>query len=392
MDRRIRIRTSHKGFRMSGGERSTRDGGRVAWAPTRRAAVLGLLGAVAGCSTIPGGAPIMNGQAEPPDTVSYSTVDLDEAIVGQFEISEKIPHSGRTAGPTNPRVALAPGDLLRISISEAKDGGLFAPLSTGGTIFPNVRVDHAGTISLPHAGRVQAGGLDTTTLEQRIKSRLAGKSVDPEVYVELGADRNHSVLVSGEVKTPGRFSLLEGPLSVIDGVNRSGGLIIPSHQVDAVIRRGGRVIKLPYSQVLAGANMPLYRGDELILEANYKRFNALGAITKAGQYDFLKTHQNLLDSLGQVGGLADLTANRTGVFLFRNHETWTGADGQRVSGPVVFRLDLTKPSSVFVARRFGMKPGDTIFVTNAPAVEWERIIRPLVQTVLIARTVSQLGN
>lgn len=51
--------------------------------------------------------------------------------------------------PAAPPVSLSSGDVLRVRISESKEGGLFAPLAGGGTLFDNVRVDHKGTILIP---------------------------------------------------------------------------------------------------------------------------------------------------------------------------------------------------------------------------------------------------
>ena len=68
---------------------------------------------------------------------------------------------GTTAVPAAPPVSLSSGDVLRVRISETKEGGLFAPLALGGTVFDNLRVDHRGSISLPHAGRIKVVVFDS---------------------------------------------------------------------------------------------------------------------------------------------------------------------------------------------------------------------------------------
>ena len=52
-------------------------------------------------------------------------------------------------------------------------------------------------------------GVDLTQIEQRIADRLKGKAQDPQVIVEFVSDRTHTVMVSGDVKNPGRISILE---------------------------------------------------------------------------------------------------------------------------------------------------------------------------------------
>ena len=63
----------------------------------------------------------------------------------------------------------------------------------------------------------------STQIEQRIVEQLKGKAQDPQVIVEFVADRTHTVMVSGDVKNPGRVSILEGVRSVVDAINRAGG-------------------------------------------------------------------------------------------------------------------------------------------------------------------------
>ena len=40
---------------------------------------------------------------------------------------------------------------------------------------------------------------------------------------------------------------------------------------------------------------------------------------------------------------------------------------QRV--PVVYRLDLTDPNSLFVAKSFALRDKDIVYVSNAPSIE-----------------------
>jgi polysaccharide export outer membrane protein len=72
------------------------------------------------------------------------------------------------------------------------------------------RVTDDGTINVPYVGTVAVAGLDLTQIEHRIAERLRGKAQDPQVIVEFVADRTHTVMVSGDVKNPGRVSISKG--------------------------------------------------------------------------------------------------------------------------------------------------------------------------------------
>lgn len=321
------------------------------------------------------------------DLSGFTLVEMDANRVANYRVNSEDAGGAAMSVPSAPRTTLSSGDVLKIRISETKEGGVFAPLATGGTSFDNVRVDYKGTISLPYAGRVPVARLDPAGVEAAIRKRLDGIAVDPQVYVELVADRGSSVLVSGEVKTPGRFSMLDGPLTLVDAIARAGGSTLAPYQVDVVIRHGQNVRRIPLERVLNGGNQQLRPGDEVTLERDAKVFNALGALQKTGQIDFPKANPSLMDALAQAGGLSESRASNKGVFVFRLREpkAWLDADNKWHEGPVIFQFDMSKPEMMFIAQVFGVRNDDTIYVTNAPAVEWDRTLAPIALTLATVR-------
>lgn len=360
----------------------------------QRVAIFAVLAFLTACAGIPRSGPaevaITQGSA---DLAGFSLIAMTPQNVGNYLV-RRIDDGAGTAGvPSAPAVVLSSGDIVKVRISESKEGGLFAPLATGGTVFDKVRVDHRGTISLPYASRVKVSGLDTEAVAERIRDRLSGVSFEPQVYVELVADRGSSVLVGGAVKEPGRFSLLEGPMTLLDAVGKAGGATGPAHQIDVLVRRGKQVMRVPLSTVQSGRNMQLRSGDEVILETDAKVFNALGAVTKTGQIEFTKLNPTLLDALSQVGGLSNELASNTGVFVFRLREpkAWQDRDGRWHEGPAIFRFNMSRPETMFIAQVFGVVPGDTIYVTNAPTVEWMRTITPIATTMAAVNNAVNAG-
>ena len=320
------------------------------------------------------------------DLSGFTLIDVNADTIGPYMLARRNDSGGTSAGSA-PQIKLASGDIIRVSIAESKEGGLFAPLSTGGTSFSSVRVDHKGTISLPYAGRLPVAGLDTQSVEDRIKSRLAGVTFEPQVYVELVSDRSSTVLVTGYVKSPGRYSALDGPPTIIDAINHAGGPALPPYQTDVVLRRGKTVKRMALSSIEGGRNIPLQRGDEIVLEPDLKVFNALGAVTRTGQIEFPKPEPTLLDGLATVGGLSNNLAHNTGVFVFRLQEphAWLDDKGRWQPGPVIFKFDMSRPETFFFEQVFALRPNDTIYVTNAPTVEWLRLIGPIAQTAATVR-------
>ena len=348
------------------------------------------LAVLTGCTAIPRSGPGAEAITEKSaDLAGFTLIEMSAAKVANYRVSSAGDSAGTAGVPPAPAVSLSSGDVLRIRISETKEGGIFAPLATGGTTFDNVRVDYKGTISIPYVGRVKVTGLDPQKVEDRLRSRLAGVTFEPQVYVEIVSDRGSSVLVSGEVKSAGRFSMLEGPLTLVDAIAKAGGAAKPSHQIDVIIRRGGSVKRIPLQSVLNGNNQQLRAGDEVTLVSSAKVFNALGAVKASGQVEFSKSNPSLMDALSQVGGLNNTTSSSTGVFVFRLREkkAWLDADNKWQEGPVIFEFNMAKPEMMFIAQAFGMKPDDTIYVTNAPAVEWQRALAPIAVTLSTVRGV-----
>jgi polysaccharide export outer membrane protein len=316
------------------------------------------------------------------DLSGFTLIDMTAARVSNYRISRPADSAGTVAVPSAPPISLSSGDVLKVRISEAKEGGIFAPLALGGTVFDNLRVDHKGTISLPHAGRLKVAGLDPPRVEDRIRAALEGVAFEPQVQVEITADRGSSVLVSGEVHNAGRFSLIESPLTLVDAIARAGGATKPRHQIDVVIRRGKSVRRVPLDTVLNGRNQQLRAGDEVTLEANGKVFNALGAVKRTGQIEFPKANPSLMDALAQAGGLDDGRSSATGVFVFRLREpkAWLDANNSWQQGAVIFRFDMSKPETMFIAQAFAIRSDDTVYVTNAPSLEWVRTLQPIAMT------------
>lgn len=328
------------------------------------------------------------------DLAGFTLIEMSAAAVANYRVVTLGDNAGTAGVPSAPAISLSSGDILRIRVSESKEGGLFAPLATGGTAFDNVRVDYKGTISIPYAGRVKVAGLDPQRVEERLRSRLAGVTFEPQVYVEIVSDRGSSVLVSGEVKAPGRFSMLEGPLTLVDAIAKAGGATKAPHLVDVVIRRGKSVKRISLATVLGGSNQQLRAGDELTLVSHSKVFNALGAVKTTGQVEFGSPNPSLMDAISQIGGLNSNEASNTGVFVFRLREpkAWLDADNKWQEGPVIFKFDMSKPEMMFIAQAFGMRNDDTIYVTTAPSVEWVRRLQPIALTLGTLRGGISLGS
>lgn len=323
------------------------------------------------------------------DDVPYSLIDLSASTIKPYMRPREQTLTDAVSEMTVPDVRLVPGDVLKVLITDdsGSEKTIFAPLASGGTVFQNVRVDSAGKISLPYVGSRTVAGKTLDEVQLMIRNQVRGRASEPQVHVELTGDLSGSVLVAGAVKAPGRFSALEGPLTLLDAINRAGGPVMEPHLARVVLRTGKTVSTFNYEDLLGGRNQMVPPHSEIVLERARKRFVAMGAVTDPGIHDLPSNNPSLLEVLGTVGGLKESSADASGVFIFRLNEP-DAADPQKEPLAEVFRLNMKDPAAMFLARQFLMQPEDAVYVTNAAVYEWQKIITPIVQVLVLGRTIN----
>jgi polysaccharide export outer membrane protein len=353
------------------------------------AMVLGLSCILAGCQLMPGDGPWMGGaQSGSTEALPFDVIDLTPTTVVAYRQSES-PDRPTSAGSNLSaavHIVIAPGDSLKVRIYERYGGNIFPTISGMAADLGVQRVAEDGTIKVPVVGVVQVAGLNLNQVEDRIIQQLGNKVQEPEVIVDFEAPRTQTVTVSGDVKKPGRWSILDDIRTVVDAINAAGGpsggsqLAVPANQLEVVVRRDGQVIlRAQLSDLLAGADIPVQKGDEIVVRSNPRVYTVLGAVMKSGNVEMTKANLSLLEALGNVGGLQDQRANKTGVYVFRM--------GDLLNNPTararVFRLDLYQPVSVFVAQQFGVQARDVVYVTNAPLYEYDKLLNSIYHTITV---------
>lgn len=107
---------------------------------------------------------------------------------------------------------LGPGDQLSIQVTNVEE-------YTGKPL----RIDDAGSLILPLAGRVPASGSTVAELTRDLTMRLAKYVVKPEVTITITEKRTQPVTVSGAVKTPGILNVPPGK-TLFEVLAMAGGI------------------------------------------------------------------------------------------------------------------------------------------------------------------------
>lgn len=407
------------------------------------ALVFGLGIAVAGCQVVPGDGPWMNGaKSGSTEALPFDVIDLTPTTI----VAYRTPAPPRTSGGAQTAdlsagraLTAAPGDVLSVRIFERYEGSTFPTIQNDSAAdLGNKIVTPEGTIEVPYVGTVQVAGLRPREIERAIAAKLADKTKEPQVLVDFVADRTNTVMVSGDVKNPGRISLIEGLRTVGDAINRAGGPLEPPlrprrtkkereeqeyeesqskksassgdsggvvptsanplfdepkvpitgpWQLEVVVRRKGQVILAKQlSELMAGGDIGIEKGDEIVLRPNTQVVTVLGAVARAGNVQIKKPDMSLAETLGSVEGMVDLRSNKTGLYVFRMGDIETNPNARAR----IFRLDFMQPSSVFVAQQFVMQPHDVVFVANAPLREYDKIMGSIYRTAATAGVVRTL--
>ena len=59
---------------------------------------------------------------------------------------------------------------------------------------------------------------------------------------------------------------------------------------------------------------------------------------------------------------------------------------------IIYILDLTKPTGIFVARDFTIRDQDTVYVTEAPFTEWNKLIAAVTGSLDAVNTINHSAN
>ena len=116
-----------------------------------------------------------------------------------------------------------------------------------------------------------------------------------------------------------------------------------------------------------------------MIEQDSRSFVALGATGAQNRVPFTSQTLSALEAIATVGGLNSNLADPTGVFVLRNEpaaiaNAVLGRTDLQGAQRMVYVLDLTQPTGMFEARDFLVRDGDTVYVTEAPFVQWNKTL------------------
>lgn len=283
---------------------------------------------------------------------------------------------------------IAAGDKLSLTVYEnVKDDPLLGNSGQRLSQLNELEVDGQGSIFIPYAGRIKAAGKSPEQLRNEIAAKLDTQTPDPQVIVQRVAGDGSTVTVAGEAASQGIFAIERPTRTLSAMLARAGGVKIEPGQAIIRVTRNGQTGKVWLQDLYQNPalDIALRPGDQIVVEKDSRSFTALGATGAQNRVPFDTQTLSAIEAIAIVGGLSTNLADPTGVFVFRNEPSEIanavlGRNDLVGAQRMVYVLDLTQPTGMFEARDFLVRDGDTVYVTEAPYVQWQKSIGAITGT------------
>lgn len=295
---------------------------------------------------------------------------------------------------------IAAGDVLTLTIFEnVKDDPLLGNPGQRVSALSNLQVDGQGYIFVPYAGKIKASGQSVESLRNVITKKLDTQTPDPQVSLQRTPGDGSTVTVSGFAGAQGILPIERPTRTLSAMLARAGGVTIEPAIAIVRVTRGGRTEQIWLQDLNSNPNLDiaLRPGDQIFVDRDTRAFTALGATGSQSRVPFESQTLSALEAIATVGGLNTATADPTGVFVFRNEpaaiaNSVLGRKDLQGDQRMIYVLDLTQPTGMFEARDFLIRDGDTVYVTEAPYVQWNKTLSAITGTGSAADTLASAAG
>lgn len=284
--------------------------------------------------------------------------------------------------PNPPPYTIGSGDILSIVVWDHPElaGGVTASGNTdpvtaasASAVPQGFAVDHQGRIQFPLVGMLAMEGLTEEQARALLTTRLAKYLAHPNVTLRVQAYRSKRVYIDGEVKSPGLQAINDIPMTLVEALNRAGGLLPTADQSRIALERGQQRYTVNLRELVQKGVNPglvmLAPGDVVRVHSRdeSKVFVSGEVITPKA----LLMHDGRLtlnEALGESGGISPLSGDARQVYVVRKTPDRTR----------VFQLDARVAGSLAMAEAFELQPKDIVYVAATPLANWNRQLSLLI--------------
>lgn len=237
--------------------------------------------------------------------------------------------------------SLDAGDILNIQIIGQKDS------------IKNYAIRGDGSISIEDIGKVVLAGLSLKEASSILKSKISSAYIGAQAFVTLNEIRDVNVLITGNAKNPGIYTL-SGNSNVLHAISAAGGISeYGSYREINLIRNDAIIETLDvYSLLIDGQynlKKRLRSGDVIFVTPRKAVVSVDGAVYRPAKYEVLNT-QNLESVIEFANGIKR-TADLQNISLERV------LDGTLKTIPVVNKSQFQSITAL---------DGDLIYIREHP--------------------------
>jgi polysaccharide export outer membrane protein len=307
-----------------------------------------------------------------------------EMITEQLIAAEKQLHTAQAnqdlsrlmvANP--PPYTIGRGDILSIVVwdhPELAGGGMAAATAAADAGPSNTSaapagfvVDHQGRIQFPFAGLLPLEGLTEDGARALLSQKLAKYIANPNITLRVQSYRSKRVYIDGEVKSPGLQAINDIPMTLMEALNRAGGVLPTADQSRIALERGDERYAINLRELVQKGINPgsimLAPGDVVRIHSrDESKVFVSGEVVSPKALTMHNGRLTLNEALGETGGISPLSGDARQIYVVRKMPERTR----------VFQLDARDTGSLAMAESFELRPKDVIYVAASPLANWNR--------------------
>jgi len=245
----------------------------------------------------------------------------------------------------------------------ALDSGTASPSA----VQPGFAVDHMGRIQFPLIGLLHVEGQTEEQARALLTKKLARYIAQPSLTLRVQSYRSKRVYIDGEVKAPGLQAINDIPMTLVEALNRAGGMLPSADQSRIMIERGpSRYMINLRDLVQKGVNpgtVLLRHGDVVRVHSrDESKVFVSGEVVQPRALTMHNGRLTLNEALGESGGVSPLSGDARQIYVVRKTPERTR----------VFQLDARVSGALAMAESFELRPKDVVYVAASPLANWNR--------------------